>query len=99
MLATIADGEQAVIESRPLRAALGLANLRKPTASAILAALLESCVSDLAAWRREISFIIENGPLARRLLKRVENKEVNRKTLDPLYRELADCLQEGRLFK
>jgi hypothetical protein len=41
--------------------------------------------------------ILEQGPLARRILRAVDGDYSSRR-LTAVYRQLCDCLQEGRMF-
>lgn len=51
----------------------------------------------LHPWRETLSIILEQGPLARRILRAVDH-DFSRTRLQLVYRELCDCLEEGRLF-
>jgi hypothetical protein len=44
-------------------------------------------------WRTALEVILERGTLARRILDALQ-----RSPLDSVYRELSDCLHEGRAF-
>jgi len=51
-------------------------------------------------WHSAIAAQLEKGPLARRILNRFENKKrPPREAMTAVYRELCDCLAEGRLFE
>lgn len=55
-------------------------------------------IEDRGELENAISFIINNGPLARRIANQLE-KGFTRPKLVEIYRDLADCLQQGRLFE
>lgn len=48
-------------------------------------------------WQEALTTILEQGPLARRILQAVD-QDFSRSQLPAVYRELCDCLDEGRLF-
>jgi hypothetical protein len=50
-----------------------------------------------AWWRPAIDMILSRGPLARRIL-RATGSDADRDRLRAVYRELCDCLAEGRMF-
>jgi hypothetical protein len=41
--------------------------------------------------------MLEHGPLARRILRAV-GPDCSKTSLQAVYRELCDCLEEGRMF-
>jgi len=60
-------------------------------------ALAERLISAEDGVCGALQVILDEGPLARRLLKAL-GQEPDRDRLAAVYRELCDCLQEGRLF-
>lgn len=52
---------------------------------------------DNTAWKKPLQFILDNGPLARRILQATGTDE-SRAHLEVIYRELCGCLQDGRMF-
>jgi hypothetical protein len=48
-------------------------------------------------WQKWLQAILENGPLARRILNALDG-DYSRSQLNAVYRELCDCLEEGRMF-
>jgi hypothetical protein len=48
-------------------------------------------------WQKWLQTILENGPLARRILNALDGG-YSRAQLHAVYRELCDCLEKGRMF-
>ncbi len=98
LLATIRDGDEAIIEHAAYLRALGL-----PEGSAgardLWRHLVDTSSDDPAGlwWRPAIDMILAQGPLARRIL-RATGSDVDRKRLHAVYGELCDCLDQGRMF-
>ena len=98
LLATIRDGDEAIIEHAAYLRALGL-----PEGSAgardLWRHLVDTSSDDTAGlwWRPAIDMILAQGPLARRIL-RATGSDVDRKRLHAVYGELCDCLHQGRMF-
>jgi glutamate---cysteine ligase / carboxylate-amine ligase len=53
--------------------------------------------SELEPWQGALGTILEQGPLARRILQAV-GPDCPRPRLEAVYLELCDCLAEGRMF-
>lgn len=51
----------------------------------------------LNPWHNEIKIILEQGPLAGRMLKVLDGK-TNRSAMESLYQTLAECLRENRVL-
>jgi gamma-glutamyl:cysteine ligase YbdK (ATP-grasp superfamily) len=51
-----------------------------------------------ALWQPFLDFVLEKGPLARRLVQAVGN-HVSRENLARLYAKLCECLENDRLFE
>ena len=98
LLATIRDGDEAIIEHAAYLRALGL-----PEGSAgardLWRHLVDTSSDDTGGlwWRPAIDMILAQGPLARRIL-RATGSDVDRKRLHAVYGELCDCLDQGRMF-
>jgi gamma-glutamyl:cysteine ligase YbdK (ATP-grasp superfamily) len=97
--ATIRDGEQATIEVPDLLRAVGL---RQPCpGGALWSHLLDAVGADDGDETRELAplarDIVARGPLARRILARV-GADPHPDAIRAVYRELCECLAEGRLF-
>lgn len=95
--ACIRDGERAVIEDAAYLRQLDYPALRC-TAAALWGHLLDSVWRVMPQpWREPLNILREEGPLARRLLRAV-GPTADRARLHAVYRELCDCLAQGRLF-
>ncbi|CAN5170923.1 glutamate-cysteine ligase family protein [soil metagenome] len=93
-------GKRARIEHSGYLRALGLTS-NPVNAAKVWQELLAACGEDLPmtdpAWRDIVDFILERGTLSQRLLRAVRG-DYSRDNLRKVYRELCDCLDEGRLF-
>jgi len=97
LLATIRDGEAALIEDRRYLQAFGVQET-SCRAGQLWRNLAERCGGLLAAPQQEaLERIFRSGTLARRLLRRLGPDPAPRAVVD-CYRELAACLEQGRLF-
>ena len=97
---TTAQAEQAVVEDAELLRALGL-DPGARSAREVWRALFERhLASDPGAAEHgaAIEVMLEEGCLARRILRRVGEKPP-REALAALYRELGECLRAGRLLR
>ena len=97
---TIAKGERARIGDRSYLEALGLGGSPR-SAGELWRELLERHVveeASLAEHLPALEILIEEGPLARRLLERL-GPEPATVDLHAAYHELAECLAAGRLFR
>lgn len=99
-LATLRDAEQAVIEDRAFLQIFQFPE-RRCTARELWYHILETTAlgapEERKLWQAPLETILEQGPLARRILKAV-GKDLRRSYLAETYRELCDCLSENRLF-
>lgn len=98
--AAVITGDAAKIDDDGYSAALGLDGSPK-SAGEIWRRLLERDVlsdPDLAAHVPVLEVIVEEGPVAKRLLRRLGTNP-SRSALHTAYREMADCLSEGTLFR
>lgn len=98
--ACIRDAEQAMIEDAVYLQLLGFP---KPccTAGALWRHLVGCMMDEDAAhaqhWNAALQTMLDQGPLARRILRAVDG-DYSAEKLHEVYRRLCDCLQEGRLF-
>lgn len=63
----------------------------------LIASMSIEPMDEAAACQAALDTIMEQGPLARRLL-RAAGRDFSRSRLQAVYRELCNCLQEGRSF-
>jgi carboxylate-amine ligase len=95
---TTARAERAQVEDRNLLRALGL-DATTHTAQEVWRALFDRHLArDDSEHREAFELILAEGSLARRILNRVGEKPT-REALTALYREIADCLREGRMLR
>lgn len=95
--ACIRDAEQAVIDNAGYLRLLGFPD-RQCQAGELWRHLIEATsLDDSAHWREPLRVMLERGPLARRILRAV-GPECSKTRLQAVYRELCDCLEEGRMF-
>ena len=99
LLACIRDADRALIEDHRY---LGLLGFPHPRCEAreLWHHLLEACAADPllgAEHRAVLDTILHAGPLARRILAALGDR-FDRPRLHAVYRQLCDCLAQGRLF-
>ncbi len=97
LLATIRDGETALIDDRRYLATFGY-----PGDRATAGELWRSLAQRLLPPKEEefwgpLATILQQGPLARRLLRALGEAPAPERICET-YRELCTCLQEGRMF-
>ena len=97
LLATMSDGEQAVLADRAYLSVFGEETAGRCTAGELWQALAAALAPGLEEWRAPLRVILEQGPLARRILRRAGPKP-SRAHLGELFGELCDCLAAGRVF-
>jgi hypothetical protein len=97
---TTADAEAAGIGERDYLAALGIDGAARSAGDAWRALALRHVAGDPGAAEHApaLEVLLGEGCLARRILRRV-GREPTRDALGRVYRELADCLREGILFR
>lgn len=98
---TIADADAAVIDHAPLLHALGCRDHRLSAAEVwthLAEALLLAPHPERKKLRGALASILGHGPLSRRLLRSL-GRTPSPARIDAVYRELGDCLLEGRLFE
>jgi gamma-glutamyl:cysteine ligase YbdK (ATP-grasp superfamily) len=95
--ACIRDAEQAVIDDVRYLRLLGFPG-RLCKAGELWRHIIEATPLDSSEhWREPLRVMLEQGPLARRILRAV-GPECTKARLQEVYRELCDCLDEGRMF-
>jgi gamma-glutamyl:cysteine ligase YbdK (ATP-grasp superfamily) len=98
--ACIRDAEQAQIGNAVYLRLLGLPGT-DCTAGELWNALVGRMLADdprqAQHWGEPLQTILEKGPLARRML-RAAGDDVSPGRLQAVYRELCDCLHDGRMF-
>jgi carboxylate-amine ligase len=98
--ATIRDADQAVIDNADFLRQFGFPSSGRTTAQELWQHLCAQTITsspELTQWHQPVQEIIDNGPLARRITNSLK-ADVSRERLSSLYRELCDCLAEGRMF-
>ncbi len=94
------EGERAVIRNRGYLEAFGLARDRCSAGelwSHLAGMLPTGRTEDDAAIRGALEVILSRGTLARRILSRLGDHP-SRDRIRQVYRDLCDCLSEGRMF-
>ncbi|MBZ0114823.1 MAG: glutamate--cysteine ligase [Thermoanaerobaculia bacterium] len=97
---TIATGERAAIENPAYRLSLGLPDHARTAGSAwrfLVQEALAAGTLNEAAFGPTADSLLEHGPLARRILRRLGTSPA-RNEIESVYRQLCECLQDGRLF-
>jgi hypothetical protein len=98
-LAGIREADEALIENAGYLRALGFP-VPSATAGEVWAHLIESTVSrepEFPEWKDVFDLFLTQGCLARRI-RRAAGESPSRAQLREVYRDLAACLAEGRLF-
>lgn len=101
---TIWQGERAFVEPLEYRAVLGMEGRAAPTAAEVWRHLIEvGAQTDPAAheWAEALDTIVEQGPLARRILESLgEGGSAGkaRERLAAVYERLAECISRGDIF-
>jgi hypothetical protein len=95
------DGERAEIDHPRLLRALGLPAAPLP-AGRVWRHLAEAAAGagllDAGAWAEPLGVLLDDGPLARRILAAL-GPDPGRSDLERVYRRLCDCLAAGELFR
>lgn len=63
----------------------------------LFTALIPAKTRQSDIWKTAFATLFEQGPLARRILRALRN-DFRRENLAVVYRELCDCLEDGRMF-
>jgi gamma-glutamyl:cysteine ligase YbdK (ATP-grasp superfamily) len=99
--ATIRDGDAAMIGDATYLATLGMEAGGAWTAGQVWRSLAEQVrrrrPGELDAFEPALAVILEQGPLARRILAAVDG-QLSRERLVDVYGRLCDCLSQGRMF-
>jgi gamma-glutamyl:cysteine ligase YbdK (ATP-grasp superfamily) len=96
LVASIRDGERAIVEDAQYLHALGVPASRCSTRE-IWDSLLRDVDWERAWWQPTIEAILRDGPLARRILRAVGDAP-NREGIAAVYRRLCGCLEDGRML-
>lgn len=97
LAACIRDADEAIIEDAAYLQALGFPG-RRCEAGELWRHLVEvTGLLDSASWREPLGILLDHGPLARRILRALP-ADFTPDALRAVYRELADCLDAGKLF-
>jgi carboxylate-amine ligase len=100
MLSCIREGERAAIDDGAYLELLGYPGQQCTAAQlwrhVIERAHREDCLAQ--AWRAPLEVILEQGTLARRLL-RAAGPDAGRGQLEDVYRQLCECLRHGAMFE
>ncbi|HEY9145676.1 MAG TPA: glutamate-cysteine ligase family protein [Thiobacillus sp.] len=95
--ACVRDAEAATIDDAGYLRQLGFPG-RSCQAGALWRHLVETAVPDHdGPWHAPLRVILEQGPLARRILRAIGTDASNAR-LQTVYRALCDCLEAGRMF-
>src|SRR5690606_25534504 len=96
-LAAIRDGEQAVVQNSAYLAQFGYS---RPAATLgdLWRHLLEDVMPASGPWLAPLNVLLEQGPLARRIVRALGDGCQDPERLGAVYRQLCDCLTEGRMF-
>jgi len=101
LLGTIRGGEQAVISDNAVLRAFGLVDELRLTAGELWQHLIAATLPDhhpsASLWRGPLRLILDQGPLARRILRAVDTAPSHEKVQE-VYAELCACLAQGRQF-
>ena len=95
--ACVRDADQAAIDDTGYLGLLGVSD-RQCQAGALWRTLIESTLDSTTPWREPLRVMLEQGPLARRILRAVGPRCTDLR-LKLVYRILCDCLQTGRMFE
>jgi glutamate---cysteine ligase / carboxylate-amine ligase len=101
LLACVRDGEQAELDHPRYLAALGYEKAGPARAGDVwrhLIGQLATSEPGFAEWQPALEVILEEGCLARRIVRRV-GAAPTRGRIEGVYRELAECLREGEMFR
>jgi hypothetical protein len=101
LLSCVRDGERAQIDHPQYLAALGYEKPGPARAGDIWRHLIEALATSepgFAEWQPALDVILEEGCLARRIVRRVGDAPT-RARIEDVYRDLAACLRDGEMFR
>lgn len=96
----VRDADAAVIGDAEYLQLFGFPG-RQSTTAELWRHLIETAVArqpELAGWRPALTHLLDQGCLARRILKRIGG-DVRREALREVYADLSHCLARGELFR
>jgi carboxylate-amine ligase len=96
--ACIRDAEQATIDDAGYLQLLGFPGPRCQAGELWRHLVEATAVNRIESWREPLRVLLEQGPLARRILRAV-GPACTENRLRLVYRLLCDCLQAGRMFE
>ncbi len=97
LLATIREGEAALIDDRRYLQALGL-DRQCCRAGDLWRHLVASLLGGApGSWQEALGVILEHGTLSRRMIRAL-GAEPSAERICEVYRQLCDCLEKGRAF-
>ena len=96
LVATIRDAERAIVSDAPYLHALGVAR-ESCAAGEIWEALIDEVDDGASWWRPPIDVILDEGPLARRILRALDSA-ADEARLRRVYERLCECLEAGRML-
>jgi len=91
------EAEQAIVDERSFLELLGI-TVPRCTAAEVWAHILGGRTAADAWWHPSISFILNRGTLARRILTAISG-DYSRTRLREVYAILCDCLEQGKRFE
>ena len=97
---TVKNGEHAVIDNAEYLRLFGYTKSKTLTAGGLWQHIIDTLTKTgqaPTAFNNELSVILGQGTLASRIRKRL-NGDGSYQALSDIYRELADCLAQGRMF-
>lgn len=99
-LACVHEADEAIIDDREYLRLLGYSG-KRCTAGDLWRHLARHMTMDRLsqpqAWRNRLLQVLEYGPLAHRIRRALGNDD-SKPRLEAVYRQLCDCLNEGRMF-
>jgi gamma-glutamyl:cysteine ligase YbdK (ATP-grasp superfamily) len=101
LLACVRDGERAELDHPRYLAALGYEKPGPARAGDVWRHLIEQLATSepgFAEWQPALEVMLEEGCLARRIVRRVGDAPT-RARIEDVYRDLAECLRSGEMFR
>jgi carboxylate-amine ligase len=96
-LQCVEEGEEAVIHDTDYLSVFGLEETGPLTAGGLWRRLVDRLASECAPCRDALAVILDEGTLARRILRAVGDAPAPERVRE-VYGALCDCLAEGRMF-